>query len=110
MSKKDELNLLSILEAIEKIESYSEQITNAEEFAKDKKSFDACLMNFIIIGEMVARLSKEFIEKYKEIEWNKIKAFRNIAAHEYFGVDAEEVWQIISAKIPDLKSNIRAIL
>ena len=110
MSDKDRLNILSILVAIEKIELYTFTIKNETEFLNDKKSFDACLMNFIIIGEMVARLSSEFTEKYKDIEWNKIKALRNIAAHNYFGVDAEEVWQIIKVKIPGLKSDIKAIL
>jgi len=110
MSEKDRLNLLSIIEAIEKIESYTLKINDADDFVNDKKSFDACLMNFIIIGEMVARLSDKFMEKYDDIQWNKIKALRNIAAHDYFGVDAEEVWQIIRAKIPDLKSDLNELL
>ena len=92
MFEKDRLNLLSILEDIEKIESYIPDLSNVDEFVNDNKSFDACLMNFIIVGEMVVRLSDQFMEKYSMIEWRKIKAFRNIAVHDYFGVDAEEVW------------------
>ncbi len=47
---------------------------------------------------------------HPEINWIKIKGFRNIVAHDYFGIDAEEVWQIIKFKIPDLREGIMKIL
>jgi uncharacterized protein with HEPN domain len=31
-------------------------------------------------------------------------------AHDYFGIDAEEVWQIIKNKIPNLKTEIQILL
>jgi len=68
------------------------------------------MMNFVVIGEMIDRISDEFKSKNSEIEWIKIKGFRNIVAHDYFGIDAEEVWQIIKTKIPTLKSDIKLLL
>jgi uncharacterized protein with HEPN domain len=56
------------------------------------------------------KLSDEFKKKHSEIEWIKIKGFRNLVAHDYFGIDAEEVWQIIKNKIPALKSDIKLLL
>jgi hypothetical protein len=38
--------------------------------------------------------------KYFEVDWNKIKDFRNLVAHDYLGIDAEEVWQIIYNHLP----------
>lgn len=67
-------------------------------------------MNFVIIGEAVARLTDELKEKETQISWTKIKAFRNIVAHEYFGVDAEEVWQIIKNNLPELEKEIKKII
>jgi uncharacterized protein with HEPN domain len=61
------------------------------------------MMNFVVIGEMVAKLSEDFKSQHPEIEWGKMKGLRNIAAHNYFGIDAEEVWQIINHNIPALK-------
>ncbi|MDO9635148.1 MAG: DUF86 domain-containing protein [Paludibacter sp.] len=110
MFEKDKCNLLAILEAINKIQKYTDSISNADDFFADEKNFDATLMNFIIIGEMVTRLSEEFIKKHVNIDWFKIKGFRNIVAHNYFGIDAEEVWQIIKDKIPLLKEEIEKIL
>ena len=68
------------------------------------------MMNFVVIGEMVDKLSNEFKKKHHEIEWTNIKGFRNIVAHDYFGIDAEEVWQIIKNKIPALKTDIKSLL
>jgi len=35
---------------------------------------------------------------------------RNIAAHDYFGIDAEEVWQIIQNNLPALKKFIQTLI
>lgn len=59
---------------------------------------------------MVTRLSEEFIEKYNFVDWYKIKGFRNIVAHNYFGIDAEEVWDIIQNHLPKLKDDLSKIV
>ena len=110
MSEKDRLNIVSILDSIEKLNHYSKPFNNADEFYKHQMEFDAAMMNFIIIGEMVARLSDEFLNTYNHIAWFKIRGFRNIVAHDYFGIDAEEVWQIIKTHIPNLEKELKIIL
>lgn len=55
-------------------------------------------------------MSDDIVDRDNRIEWHKIKGFRNIVAHNYFGVDAEEVWQIIKNDIPDLKLKIESLL
>ncbi|MFH2143740.1 MAG: HepT-like ribonuclease domain-containing protein [Bacteroidota bacterium] len=52
---------------------------------------------------MTARLSEDFRKQHTNIEWSKIDGFRNIIAHDYFGVDDKVVWQIIQNKLPELK-------
>ena len=110
MSEKDRLNIVSILDSIDKISQYSNPFKNADEFYKHQMEFDAAMMNFIIIGEMVARLSDEFLNTYNHLDWFKIRGFRNIVAHDYFGIDAEEVWQIIKTHIPILEKELNNIL
>jgi uncharacterized protein with HEPN domain len=100
---KDQDILANMVDAADKIEKYSAGFVNAEDLYNDSKTFDAILMNFIVIGEMAAKLSEEFKNRNPEIEWWKIKGLRNIVAHDYFGVDAEEIWQIIHNKISGLK-------
>jgi uncharacterized protein with HEPN domain len=97
-----------MLDAIDKIKNYSAPFTSADDFGNDTQAFDASLMNFIIIGEMVEKLSDELIETSKnEIDWYKVKSFRNILAHNYFGVDAEEVWQIIHNSLLKLETQLK---
>ena len=107
---KDRQNILAILDAIDKILYFTEPFTNADDFYNSPVHFDAAMMNFIIIGEMVGRLSDDFIEQYNHIDWYRIKSFRNIVAHDYFGIDAEEVWQIKSTHLIKLKDDLKLLL
>lgn len=110
MSIKDRHCLESIIDSIDRILEYSSECNSADELNNDRRSFDATMMNFVVIGEMVAKLSEAFRNDHPNIEWQKIKGFRNILAHDYFGIDAEEVWQIIENQIPVLKSDIQKII
>ncbi|MFW5862341.1 MAG: DUF86 domain-containing protein [Spirochaetota bacterium] len=67
-------------------------------------------MNFVIIGEAVTRIDEEFKNQHESIDWKNIKGLRNIVAHDYFGVDAEEIWQIIQNNLPVFKRSILKIL
>ena len=110
MLNKDRIALQTILESVDKIERNVNKFRNADELFRDSTHFDAAMMNFIIIGEMVARISNECKEQNRHIEWDKIKGFRNIVAHDYFGIDAEEVWQIATTRMGKLKADIEQIL
>ena len=106
MSEKDSHSLEAILDAISKIDSFIKIYSDPDSFYSDEKTFYAVMMNFIVIGEMVLRISEGFKDANPQIEWNRIKKFRNLVAHDYFGIDAEEVWQIITNDLPLLKSEI----
>jgi len=64
----------------------------------------------VVIGEAVSRLSEGLRVENHQTPWNQIKGFRNIVAHDYFGVDAEEVWQIVKGDIPDFANAIEVIV
>jgi len=110
MLTKDHHCLESIIEATDRIIEYTSGINSADDFNYDYRNFDATMMNFVVIGEMVDKLSDDFKKKHNKVEWIRIKGFRNIVAHDYFGIDAEEVWQIIKNKIPKLKADIQGLL
>jgi len=110
MSDKDKGNLLAILDSTMKINRFVEDHDNADTFYSDIESFDAVLLNFVIIGESVARISKSLKQNNSDIPWKQIKNFRNIVAHDYFGVDAEEVWEIVQNHLPVLEVQIQTIV
>ena len=66
-------------------------------------------MNFIIISEMAEKISLVVQENHSFIDWRGIKGFRNIAAHDYFGLDVKEVWDIIHNDLPKLQMEIKEI-
>jgi uncharacterized protein with HEPN domain len=107
---KDEMLCLNILDACKKIENISKMFNNFEVFERDTISFDASLMNFIVIGEMANKLTVEFRKLNPGIEWEKIISFRNFIAHDYFGIDAEEVWEIMQRDIPGLLKTISNLI
>ena len=110
MLERDIPNLMLMLEMVEKIQRHVQSIHSLQEFEKDEKTFDACMMDFIVIGELVWKLSNEFQEKHNYIEWYKIRSFRNFAAHDYFGINPKKVWEIIQNRIPELKNNLQKII
>lgn len=111
LSRKDFTLLMNILSSIDKIKQYSINFSNADDFCNDTKSFDAAMMNFIVIGEMSHKLSDEFRYETDEIiNWFKIIGLRNIIAHNYFGIDAEEVWQIIENTLLDFEVKLQKII
>lgn len=110
MSDKDKANLLAILDCCTKIERFTADIENADALFAEEKTFDAVLMNFVVIGESSARITTACKERATNIPWKKIKGFRNIVAHDYFGVDAEEVWQIIHNVLPSFREEVEHLL
>ena len=111
VSRKDYYCLLNMLDAIDKIKQFSDPFASADDFFETVQAFDACLMNFIVIAEMVDKISDELKnDSNTGIDWSKIMGFRNILAHNYFGVDAEEVWQIIHNSLPILENKVKMII
>jgi uncharacterized protein with HEPN domain len=70
----------------------------------------SCNMCIIQIGELVSRLSEEFIESHSQIPWHAIKAMRNLHAHDYDRVDLNIVWNTLTEDIPDLLNRLDDIL
>ncbi len=67
-------------------------------------------MNFVALGETVGKISDEFRHNHKTVEWRKVYAFRNIIAHNYFGIDEEEVWDIIKNHLPKLREDLEIVI
>ncbi len=106
----DGLALQTAIESIDKIILYAGSCQAADEFYHDEKSFDACMIHFINIGEMIDRLSAEAKSTHPNIPWREIKDFRNLVTHNYFGIDADEIWDIITNHLPKLKTDILVII
>jgi len=109
MSRREELYLGDIQESCEKVLRFTKGMTYRD-FLHDELHFDAVLRNLEIIGEAVKNISEETRQKYPQIKWRKIAGFRDIVAHEYFGVNEETVWDIVEKEIPVLLDIVKPIL
>ena len=110
MREKDEANLQEIILCVDKIWHFLEGVNDAKSFNANEEKYDAVMMNFILIGAAVSRLSDELKVEHSFVEWNKIKSFRNLVVHDYLGVDEDEVWDIIQHKLLKLKTDLQNIL
>jgi len=98
-----------ILESIILIEQYTENIS-FEEFENDRKTIDAVIRNFEIIGEASNKLPEEFRKQYPEVPWRSIIGLRNVLIHDYLGVDIKAVWGNLKQELPLLKEQMQSIL
>ena len=60
----------------------------------------ACGMCIIQIGELISRLSDEFIREHNIIPWRAIRAMRNIYAHDYEKTNHKTIWTTLTEDIP----------
>ena len=108
MSRDESLYIGDIQESCEKILRFTKGMTY-KEFIHDELHFDAVLRNLETIGEAVKNISEETRQNYPQIKWRKIAGFRDIVAHEYFGVNEETVWDIVENEIPVLLEIVKTM-
>jgi len=106
---KDKLYLERILEAVDAISVYVVGY-DYNRFVNDKKTYDAVLMQFVNIGEMINRLSEEFHEEHSDLPWHKAIGMRNEIAHGYLDVKPKVVWKTAKKDLPVLRKDIERLL
>jgi uncharacterized protein with HEPN domain len=109
MPRDSKVYLEDILEATRKIMVYTGGLSKAA-FLEDEKTIDAVVRNLEVIGEAVKNLPEDLRAQHSTVEWKKIAGLRDILIHEYFGLDAEIVWDIVQHKVPALDREVRTML
>jgi uncharacterized protein with HEPN domain len=110
MSKRDERLLVGdIVRSAEKILDYTAGYS-LDSFMLDKKTIDAVIRNFEIVEEAANRLSKSFKATHTDIDWQRIRGFRNRIVHDYFGIDYEIVWRVKEDFLPLLIAQLKPLL
>ena len=107
--RSQELFLSDIIESIDAIRMYVAGM-DFNCFSGDRKTFAATIRELEIIGEAIKNISDQIKIKYPEVLWQEIRSFRNKITHEYFGVDARIVWDIIQNELDQLRIQISQIL
>lgn len=103
------LYLLDILEAIDKIKRYTSK-RDFKSFAGDDLVVDAVLRNLELVGEAVKHIPEKAKESYPDIKWKEIAGMRDKLIHDYFGVDHELVWKVITEDMLEFEKRVKVIL
>jgi len=107
--------LMQIDDAVLTIQNRCASVRNSRFFTdspEGKEKLDAACMLLMAVGESIKRLDKltngELLKRYPSIDWLGIKGFRDIAAHHYFDIDAEQVFWIVSRELKPLSDTLKA--
>jgi len=110
MSERTDRDFLGdIREAIRRIAAYTAGVTY-EVFLTDTKTQDAIIRNLEIIGEATKKLSEGLRAKYPDVPWKSMAAARDRLTHHYFGINLDIVWQIVTAELPKVASQLEKII
>ncbi len=106
-----ELFIVDIFVSLQKIETYLINFDNKEEFRQDSLHWDATIRQLEIIGEALNKLlNNEDFSRLSPKYFRKVVNFRHVIVHGYFGIDLDEVWDVLTEKIILLKKDMDIIV
>ena len=101
--RRVELFLFDIYVAILKIEKTVEKFKNSEELLHDFNAWDSVIREFEIIGEAARHLiDSNILDENARV----VVDFRNLLIYNYFGIDPEEVWDVVVNDLPYFTNDI----
>ena len=106
--KDERLYLIQMLERAERIFEYTEG--GQDHFLRDRKTQDAVLRSFEVMGEAAKRVPESIRSQAPEIPWKRLAGFRDVLIHQYEGVDLGEVWKRVSEDLPPLVQSLEILL
>jgi uncharacterized protein with HEPN domain len=101
--------LRHILEEANYLITKSQGLSKAQ-FDRDTTLKRAFVRSLEIIGEATKKVSVDLKERYPQVEWRAMMGMRDRLIHDYFGVDYDIVWDVVTSKIPRLRKEVEAIL
>jgi uncharacterized protein with HEPN domain len=107
--RREELYLTDMVQAADAIAEFIAGLAE-DDFLGDELRQSAVQQKLMVIGEAAARLPEPFRNRYPEIEWRKIVAFRNVLVHSYFSIRLPLIWETATGDVPDLRQKIAHVL
>lgn len=108
-SREWSFRIKDILNAIGKIEKYTDGMTISE-FKKNELVIDGVIRNFEVIGEASNGIPLTVQLEHPRIPWKQMVALRNFLIHEYFGIDVNTLWETAHTHLPALKSQLLELI
>ncbi|MEW5772540.1 MAG: DUF86 domain-containing protein [Thermodesulfobacteriota bacterium] len=109
MPRRSDLYLKDILAAAAKARAFTSGLDYAG-FVADERTLLAVAKLLEIMGEAAARIPEEVRRDHPAVPWRSIADFRNRLVHQYWGMDAAIIWDLLRNELPLLEREVSAIL
>jgi len=96
-----------IEECIDHIEQWVAE--GRHHFLQDVRTQAAVLRKLQELAESLSRLEPLVADRYAEVPWREVRAFRNVIVHDYLGLNLDRIWDIASRHVRELKPHIASI-
>ena len=103
------LYLLDMATAMKRVLEYTHGLA-FEHFCRDDKTVDAVIRNFEVIGEASKNIPTHIRINFPQIPWEEMYRLRNRISHEYFGIDYEIIWDIITHQLPTNLEHVEEVI
>ena len=110
------LLLTPLRQALERIKRKAKPLLNDPALLEQEEGqdlLDVICMQFLAAGEALKRLEKLrpglLAASFPEIDWKGAMGFRDVIAHQYFDLDAEQVLLICQEALPGVLDAIRSL-
>jgi len=70
----------------------------------------ACHYALQVIGEAVKNLPADLVQRHTEIPWRKVASLSDRLRHEYFRIDKDILWEVITVYLTPLQRTVRRIM
>jgi uncharacterized protein with HEPN domain len=90
----------------------TEQTTSIskDDFLRSETLRRAFVRSLEVIGEASKKLPDEFRARHPQVEWRAMAGMRDRLIRGYFGVDHDLVCEVVTEKIPVLRTALRRII
>ena len=107
--RRDRLRLQHMLDACDALIEFMRG-KNEDDLVTDKLLVSGVTRQIEIIGEAANMLTIELRNEHPDVPWRQIIGMRNNVIHEYFAVQTETVWDVVTNDVPVLRDQLVAII
>ncbi len=109
--------LSQVSNALDRVVRRFKGIHSADDFLASEQGLDMldsiCMM-LIAVGENFKSIDRmtesNLLEQYPEVNWRGVKGVRDVISHQYFNIDAEEIYYICTHDLTPLRTTVSRMI